>query len=552
MKIFWISLVIIISLDSNEDSLEHEIEWSLYDNKIDKLRSIANQYVRKAKYDYRFQRPPEFDSWSYPFGIWVEKVFKDVYDFTDFKKKFNRLHRWCDYSTDKSISYHTEPYTRPTSKDRIRVQDLNDRRSQIHTLFHKGYAEIFQEFGKFFANFYPKDLRLIYQKGVFLLEDGRTNYAMDHLKLVLKSKDRKKIFEDPKKESEALFMAAKDLSEMSKYEKAIAILDEAIRKDPKNSDAYLERAAAYFELGNFDLALNDFTSCGYIPNKSKSDKLGFTKGLIMGTSKGIHEALSGFIPSVLSSMSGLSHGLWVLATSPKSSYKYITKFSKECLNLIKDNSTKTLIYALMPEFKKLENKELSEEKQGWVIGRIIGKYGIEIFALTGSVKAMKAYRNLKKANSILTLSQVSRTSTQARIIQETANKWRKMHIESIGKFKKAEKILARYTGQYLTEIQARKILHRAGVKTFARPKGIPNDYLLKLSNDGGGMIYKHPNNTHLSVRVMPGKPHSPFPHQQKPYVLQMKDGKALDKHGNLVSKKNAGAHIPLNEFVYRE
>jgi len=29
--------------------------------------------------------------------------------------------------------------------------------------------------------------------------------------------------------------------------------------------------------------------------------------------------------------------------------------------------------------------------------------------------------------------------------------------------------------------------------------------------------------TYLRVRVMPGKSQSPFPHQQKPYVFQMKD-----------------------------
>ncbi len=52
---------------------------------------------------------------------------------------------------------------------------------------------------------------------------------------------------------------------------------------------------------------------------------------------------------------------------------------------------------------------------------------------------------------------------------------------------------------------------------------------------------------------MPGKPHSPFSHQQKPYVVQMKDGKAFDKQGNLILlPEKPEAHIPLEEFVYRE
>ncbi len=50
---------------------------------------------------------------------------------------------------------------------------------------------------------------------------------------------------------------------------------------------------------------------------------------------------------------------------------------------------------------------------------------------------------------------------------------------------------------------------------------------------------------------MPGKPHSSFPYQQKPYVIHKVDGKALDKAGNLVAADAADAHIPLDEFIYR-
>lgn len=91
-----------------------------------------------------------------------------------------------------------------------------------------------------------------------------------------------------------------------------------------------------------------------------------------------------------------------------------------------------------------------------------------------------------------------------------------------------------------------------GIPTFPRPKGIPEDYIVRISGKGAGMEYVHPTNSHLSVRVMPRKPHSPFPHQQKPYVIQMKDGAAFDKHGNLIPHEFPEAHIPINEFVYRE
>ena len=66
------------------------------------------------------------------------------------------------------------------------------------------------------------------------------------------------------------------------------------------------------------------------------------------------------------------------------------------------------------------------------------------------------------------------------------------------------------------------------------------------------MKYVHLDYTHTSVRVMPGKPHSPLSHQQKPYVVQKKDGKAFNKLGNLIDQNATEVHIPIDEFIYRE
>lgn len=51
---------------------------------------------------------------------------------------------------------------------------------------------------------------------------------------------------------------------------------------------------------------------------------------------------------------------------------------------------------------------------------------------------------------------------------------------------------------------------------------------------------------------MPGKPHSPLPFQKEPYVIQIFDGnKAFDKFGNIVGPTSTKAHIPIQEFIYR-
>lgn len=78
------------------------------------------------------------------------------------------------------------------------------------------------------------------------------------------------------------------------------------------------------------------------------------------------------------------------------------------------------------------------------------------------------------------------------------------------------------------------------------------NYVVTISERGAGMKYIDPENSHKFVRVMPGKAHSPNPRQQNPYVIQQKNGKAFDKQGNLIPPEKPEAHIPLEEFVYRE
>ncbi len=66
------------------------------------------------------------------------------------------------------------------------------------------------------------------------------------------------------------------------------------------------------------------------------------------------------------------------------------------------------------------------------------------------------------------------------------------------------------------------------------------------------MKYVHPNDEGTYIRIMPGKPHSKNPSQQKPYVNHRINGKSFDKHGNIVANRSEEAHIPLEEYIYRE
>lgn len=49
---------------------------------------------------------------------------------------------------------------------------------------------------------------------------------------------------------------------------------------------------------------------------------------------------------------------------------------------------------------------------------------------------------------------------------------------------------------------------------------------------------------------MPGNPNSPNIAQQQPYIVRMKDGKALDQNGNPVATDSIEAHIPYQQFQF--
>jgi hypothetical protein len=124
--------------------------------------------------------------------------------------------------------------------------------------------------------------------------------------------------------------------------------------------------------------------------------------------------------------------------------------------------------------------------------------------------------------------------------------------ESFELFDKAQKFLKPYR-EFMPETQCRELIHKTGIPTFPRPTSIPENFRIRITDKGAGVIYFHPEHTHTSIRVMPGKPHSPLPYQQKPYVIHKKNGNTLDKFGNVLEDSAAPeAHIPIEEFVFKD
>jgi hypothetical protein len=145
----------------------------------------------------------------------------------------------------------------------------------------------------------------------------------------------------------------------------------------------------------------------------------FSLGLAKGILQGSLQAGVELIPSMLSSLQGISHGLWAFAQDPVQISTAFVQASQECINYIKEHTAQEALQELVPELKELIEKwdELESEQKGEIAGNIIGKYGIDIFAGVGVTKVMKSYRDLKRANNLMTFEAMAISERNKALIQ---------------------------------------------------------------------------------------------------------------------------------------
>jgi hypothetical protein len=98
-----------------------------------------------------------------------------------------------------------------------------------------------------------------------------------------------------------------------------------------------------------------------------------------------------------------------------------------------------------------------------------------------------------------------------------------------------------------------------GPKIIGRPDGLPSipaGWKVTSARGEGGVLYYNPPNANQTVRVMPGKPSSPYPNSRGPYVRQTNAaGTHYRADGSLSplprgGKYDGDAHIPLKDFIF--
>ncbi len=254
-------------------------------------------------------------------------------------------------------------------------------------------------------------------RGLFYYLEGNAVEALDQLQIAVSQgeHDAFKQLED-----EALLVKGQAELEAGLYAEAVLSLSALVERSPKNKEVYFERANAYFELGDFDLSLNDYLTSEIKPySVSSINMTAFSLGLTQGILQGGMQSGVEFIPSLLSSMQGIGHGLWAFAQDPVQVSIEFVQASQACIDFIRVHTSQEALEHLVPELKELIEKwdELEDVKRGNSIGSVIGKYGVDIFLGGTLVKGVQAVRALKQANNILTFEAMAASEKNASLIK---------------------------------------------------------------------------------------------------------------------------------------
>jgi tetratricopeptide (TPR) repeat protein len=502
----------------------------------------------------------------------------------------------ADNSTSSKSSTSTSSPTasNPTSTLYTQIEaptiSFKENIASEHFFQPSFYKETSQEKGRVLGSLFAHDTLHQFSDRFALQPNFATN---EHDKIDHKfTTDYTQLYSNSKKEPDFNTLAyqlqgERELSS-GHLNQAIYDFSQAIERNPTSPLPYLERGVAHFGLGQYDRSLEDYHQFAAQVEKTEplsipSFSLGFAKGLPSG---------------ICESGKGLALFVSDVALHPVRTGGQVWESLKLLADLTKSQEWSTLSEVLAPEVHQLvkEWDTLDSEVRGQLAGHAFGKYGADILIPGALAKAVAkgakgaqelsaVYKTLQNAEKALLLESAAELGSSAKIGEaltttyNTALLGEKLgfsvkemnqlkqagqlersfgHIannpvlmESAQKFKQAKEFLKPHTKQFMTEARARELLHEAGIPTFPRPDGLPQDCLITVSDKGAGMKYMDPSNKHTYTRVMPGQPHSSFPYQQKPYVNQRVNGKSLDKHGNIVPNDAPEAHVPLEEFIYR-
>ena len=202
--------------------------------------------------------------------------------------------------------------------------------------------------------------------------------------------------------------------ELKHYDQAVFDFGKAIELNPNNHEAYLDRATAYLEMGEYENCLADYqqyTAQKSIPIRSNLDfSIAFAKALPRGVKDSAYQLGSFAYDAVLHPIDTGAEVIHAFATLS---------------TLVYSQEWTTIAETLSPEVYELVTKwdTLSSKEQGDLAGYAFGKYGSDILIPGTSVKLFSsgvkgakelaaACKALKTVEKTLVLESVAQSSSQ--------------------------------------------------------------------------------------------------------------------------------------------
>lgn len=375
-----------------------------------------------------------------------------------------------DLSRDQNIEYYNRSYpkdekTREENQAKVNARWCltKQKLSECNAEIEKEYQVLFQECIKKHAS-----LVTIRDYGLYSFMNREFDKSIELLEKFIESSQQSNALGNAQSQKYYHDLGLVCLDAM-KYEKAIDYLTKAINQDPSKKALYFSRARAYFETGDFELAIQDYTDSD--SGKSVADAVDETASLwdryqqikapidfqielVKNLAIGTAEAATEFVPTLCDTMYGLGTTLWseieycqdFVANLPDPSleklHESIQCFAGSCYELGDTIATyfqemdlaeiaedfETGLYDHLHALKSRYNEfgQLTAAEQGELVGYTIGKYGTNFFidwlVLKGATKSVCVVKNIENANRMCNLEALASSTVNQDAIKAAALK----------------------------------------------------------------------------------------------------------------------------------
>ena len=217
--------------------------------------------------------------------------------------------------------------------------------------------------------------------------------------------------------------------EFNFYGDAIVSLTQSIQKDPSLKEAYLERAVAYFETGETDLALKDYLeqrNTEDLKPAELTDYLDFAAGFRSGIKHGAWEYTKETFSTALSSVHGIGNFVWATLQHPIETPRQLICSAIELCQSLANCSPLEIAQIVVPELRELLGtwNQQSYARRGELFGQIAGKYGLELYIIYATKQGghcLAHLKDLKRAEKIATMESLTDEARRVATIEASTH-----------------------------------------------------------------------------------------------------------------------------------